>query len=81
MLHVTSFVLIEMLPDRRVKDTKDFDGDYTVAFHRSREILLPKQFATKMTRTKETEFLGNQWSMLEQRAPPQGAVNGQEFAI
>jgi hypothetical protein len=34
MGEVASLIFIEIAPDRRIKDMKDFYGDYAASFHR-----------------------------------------------
>ena len=53
---IASFIPVQVIPDGRIKDKKDFYRNDSVALNRRRVTSLTEQFAPKLAGTEETKF-------------------------
>ena len=51
-----SFIPVEIIPDGRIEDKKDFYRNDSAALNRRRVTSLTEQFAPKLAGTEETKF-------------------------
>jgi hypothetical protein len=77
---VESFISIQVTQNARIDDPEKLNLRDSTILNQGRICALPKETPSDQTATKELEPRGSHGQLMEDRAPPEGSINRQDFA-